>query len=167
MKFNRSESFNILTGIKMDFEDLPLLPFTFANFLVKASFNQTQDWITHTPPLHKMRWKMRKSKISWCALRAAVDRVPQSNAWPRYWHQIDWAFINRKIFWILFFHVIIKYTITIMSHIPIWFYVFCFFLLSFLQSVQREGRIQYLTGYSLQNNNLYYVLVKICTFFKH
>lgn len=41
---------------------------------------------------------------------------------------------------------------------------FVFFLLSFLQSVQREGRIQYLTGYFLQNNNLYYVLVKICTF---
>lgn len=99
--------------------------------------------------------------------RAADGRVPQNNAWSQYWHQIDRTFINRKIFWILFFHVIIKYTITIMSHIPIWFYVFCFFLLSFLQSVQREGRIQYLTGYFLQNNNLYYVLVKICTFFKH
>lgn len=37
--------------------------------------------------------------------------------------------INRKIFWFLFLHVILKYTITIMSHIPIWFsfYVFYFF----------------------------------------
>lgn len=98
---------------------------------------------------------------------AAADCPPQNNAWSQNWHQIDWTFIKRKILWILFFHVIIKYTITIMSHIPIWFYVFCFFLLSFLQSVQRAGRIQYLTGFFLQNNNLYYVLVKICTFFKH
>lgn len=141
--------------------------FHFCKLSHKGTF-QPNAGLNHPHPTttqNEMENEEQQNKLK--CTRAAVGRVPLNNAWPRYWHQIDWAFINRKIFWILFFHVIIKYTITIMSHIPIWFYVFCFFLLSFLQSVQREGRIQYLTGYFLQNNNLYYVLVKICTFFKH
>lgn len=42
------------------------------------------------------------------------------------------------------------------------FYVFYFFL----QSVQREGHTIF-NRIFLQNNNLYYVLVKICTSLKH
>lgn len=52
--------------------------------------------------------------------------------------------INRKIFWFLFLHVILKYTITIMSHIPIWFSFYVFY---FFYKVYRGRDIQYLIGY--------------------
>lgn len=44
--------------------------------------------------------------------------------------------------------------------------IFFLCILLFLQSVQREGHTIFIRIF-LQNNNLYYVLVKICTSLKH